>query len=84
MISQGAVTYAAWKVKTPLEVSSVMSGLLGLRLWKFEITTDAPDTYNAPRFSIQQNVAQNPSRKLRAQKSQVHGLADCDTKGKST
>lgn len=44
MISQGAVTYAAWKVKTPLEVSSVMSGLRGLRLWKFEITTDAPDT----------------------------------------
>lgn len=39
---------------------------------------------SAPRFSIQQNVAQNPSRKLRAQKSQVHGLADCDTKGKST
>ncbi|NNA77008.1 hypothetical protein [Pseudomonas lactis] len=61
-----------------------MSGLLGLFVWKQKATTDAPDTYTAPRFSIQQNVAQNPSRKLRAQKSQVHGLADCDTKGKST
>jgi len=42
-----------------------MSGLQGLRLWKFEITTEAPDT----QFTR--------NTKSRAQKSQVHGLAFC-------
>lgn len=39
---------------------------------------------SAPRFADAENVAQNPNRKSRAQKSQVRGLADCVTKGKST